>query len=163
VSPSKPGSGASILCPLDRRWNTQAELLKQLMLICDLRPMRKSRIDEEHHRYNDYFDHSHNLQSGRYRVVYDDPYLVSTHIKNEREFKDRGARILHLPLHMSLHFRDHCQPRLTAPPGSRANVELMAELLILAKFETPFTEEWLAANAAAVEAFLAARRRTARS
>lgn len=134
-----------------------------MMLICNLCPVSKSRIDEEHHRYSGYFDHSHNFQSGRDRVDYDDPYLVSTHIKNEREFKERGARIVHLPLQMSLHFRDHCQPRLIAPPGSRANVELMAELLILNKFETPFTEEWLAANDARVVAFLAARRWTTES
>jgi len=84
-----------------------------------------------------YIDHFKVFQTkDRQAFIFDDPYIPSNHIhtKYENEMIYDGFRILHLPQHMSRYVVGKCQPRLIAPPKSKANLPLIAYKLALGKF-----------------------------
>lgn len=83
-------------------------------------------------------DHFSVWTRGRDLVVWDDPFIPSLALENEEAMRRGGWRIRHLPTSMSLYIAGKCQPRLLAPPGSKADIDHLAELLQLAKFRGCF-------------------------
>jgi hypothetical protein len=84
-------------------------------------------------------DHGRWLTKGGQPVLFDNPYIPSTHLEQEGLLIAQGWRTLHLPLHMSWYVAGKCQPRLLAPPKSKAELDFLLLLLVLSGYEGNFT------------------------
>ena len=101
--------------------------------ICGLK--RASQCEPQEHFF---VDRPHFWQRKRQLVVWDDPYIPSQALENEATMRRNGWRICHLPTSMSLYVAGKCQPRMLAPPDSKADIDHLAELLRLAQFRGCF-------------------------
>lgn len=154
MNPRGVGNRRGTDYPLPRFHDIRRERIQAIMEICDLRRCHAGVGEASLRTYADCFDHWHDFYSAKSLVRFDDPYGHSRQIESEDRLIEEGFRIVHLPLEMSLHVRGECQPRLIAPPGSAANISLMADALVRAGFETPFTRQWIDEVRVAVDACL---------
>lgn len=84
-------------------------------------------------------DHWRTLRTKDKQVVlFDNPYIWSEALERETQLISRGWQVLHLPLHMSWYIAGKCQPRLLAPPKSRADLPYLQLLLETAGFKGNF-------------------------
>jgi len=72
-------------------------------------------------------------------VLFDNPYIPSEHLAQGWRLLALGWRIKHLPLHMSWYVAGKCQPRLLAPPNSKADLDFLSLLLDVSGYEGNFT------------------------
>jgi hypothetical protein len=84
-------------------------------------------------------DHGRWFTKGGQPVFFDNPYVPSTHLEQEGQLVNDGWRALHLPLHMSWYVAGKCQPRLLAPPNSKADLDFLSLLLDVSGYEGNFT------------------------
>ena len=63
------------------------------------------------------------------RLMFDNPYIPSDYLDAEPRLIADGWQVLHLPVHMSWYVAGKCQPRLLAPPGSKADLAAIALVL----------------------------------
>lgn len=66
--------------------------------------------------------------------ILDSPYIPSQYLDNEHHMLRLNYRIYHLPPHTSFYIIGKCQPRLIAPPNSKADLVLVAKKLLLGGF-----------------------------
>jgi hypothetical protein len=71
-------------------------------------------------------------------VLFDNPYIPSEYLEQEYRLLALGWRIEHLPLHMSWYVAGKCQPRLLAPPNSKADLDFLSLLLSVTGYEGNF-------------------------
>lgn len=74
-------------------------------------------------------NHGRSFAKDGQQFIFDNPYIPSHYLEQEGMLLAQGWRIKHLPLHMSWYVAGKCQPRLLAPPGSKADLEFFALLL----------------------------------
>lgn len=83
-------------------------------------------------------DHGRWFAKDRQQVLFDNPY-IPCHLTPESRLIEQGWRIKHLPLHMSWYVAGKCQPRLIAPPNSKADLDFLSLLLEVSGYEGNFT------------------------
>ena len=84
-------------------------------------------------------DHGRWFAKNRWLILFDNPYIPSDQLSQEWRLQALGWRITHLPLHMSWYVAGKCQPRLIAPPKSKANLDFLSLLLDVSGFQGNFT------------------------
>ena len=80
--------------------------------------------------------------------IFDSPYIPSASLETENYMLRMNFRIYHLPLHTSFYIIGKCQPRLIAPPNSKADLVQIAKRLALGGFigNTTLTHDFIGRN-----------------
>lgn len=115
----------------DRWLNARDECWKRFLVLTDAKASKG--------RPCTWSDHGRWFTKDGEPVLFDNPYAPSLHLQHEGILIDDGWRALHLPRHMSWYVAEKCQPRLLAPPNSKADLVFLALFLDVAGYEGNFT------------------------